>query len=91
MTSSNGINWTSRASILDNDWTSVCWSNDLDIFMAVSSSGTGNRVMSSTNGINWFSQTSATDNNWQSITWCNSLSMFISVANSTTLSLKEAS
>ena len=37
--------WTSRTSAADNDWRSVCYGNGL--FVAVSSSGTGNRVMTS--------------------------------------------
>ncbi|TGM34765.1 hypothetical protein EHQ80_14050, partial [Leptospira biflexa] len=45
--------WTSRTSAVDNDWRSICWSLQLGIYVAVSSSGTGNRVMTSPDGINW--------------------------------------
>ena len=41
----DGITWTSRTSAADNDWRSVAYGNGL--FVAVSSSGTGNRVMTS--------------------------------------------
>lgn len=45
MTSPDGINWTSRQSAADNSWVSVTYGNGL--FVAVSQSGTGNRVMTS--------------------------------------------
>ena len=45
MTSPDGINWTSRISAVDNEWRSICYGNGL--FVVVSSSGTGNRVMTS--------------------------------------------
>jgi hypothetical protein len=47
MTSPDGINWTSRTSAVDNDWNSVCWSAELGLFVAVSFTGTGDRVMTS--------------------------------------------
>jgi hypothetical protein len=65
MTSPNGINWTSRTSAADNGWYSVAYGNGL--WVAVSYSGTGNRVMTSPDGINWTSRTSAADNNWNSV------------------------
>jgi hypothetical protein len=45
MTSPDGITWTSRTSAAANFWTSVTYGNGL--FVAVSNSGTGNRVMTS--------------------------------------------
>jgi hypothetical protein len=45
MTSPDGFNWTSRTSAADNNWFSVTYGNGL--FVAVSYSGTGNRVMTS--------------------------------------------
>ena len=46
-----GITWTSRTSAVDNVWYSICYGNGL--FVAVSYSGTGNRVMTSPDGITW--------------------------------------
>ena len=43
--------WASRASAADNNWYGVTYGNGL--FVAVSSSGTGNRVMTSADGIAW--------------------------------------
>ena len=77
---SKGIVWTSRTSAVDNDWRSVAYGNGL--FVAVSSSGTGNRVMTSPDGINWTSRTSAADNNWESVAYGNGI--FVAVSDSGT-------
>jgi hypothetical protein len=45
MTSPDGINWTIRTSTADNNWHGVTYGNGL--FVAVSSTGTGNRIMTS--------------------------------------------
>jgi hypothetical protein len=72
--------WTVRTSAANNDWISVCYSNCL--FVAVSSSGTGNRVMTSPDGITWTIRTSAADNNWRSVCYGNGL--FVAVSNTGT-------
>jgi len=46
MTSPNGITWTTRTSA-ENSWNSVCWSAELGLFVAVSATGIGSRVMTS--------------------------------------------
>ena len=71
-----GINWTSQTSAADNDWLSVAYGNGL--FVAVASTGTGNRVMSSPDGINWTIRTSAADNQWYGVAYGNGL--FVAVA-----------
>ena len=43
MTSPDGITWTSQQSAANNVWTTITYGNGL--FVAVSASGTGNRVM----------------------------------------------
>jgi len=43
MTSPDGISWTLRSSAADNDWLSVTYGGGL--FVAVASTGAGNRVM----------------------------------------------
>jgi len=75
-----GITWTARTSAADNSWTSVCWSPELSLFVAVSGTGTGNRVMTSPNGITWTARTSAADNFWLSVCWSPQLSLFVAVA-----------
>jgi hypothetical protein len=51
MTSPDGINWTSRTPAANNAWSSICWSPELSIFVAVSFNGTNNRVMTSSIGM----------------------------------------
>jgi predicted RecA/RadA family phage recombinase len=74
-----GSTWTSRTTP-NNGWGSVCYGNSL--FVAVSSSGTGNRVMTSPDGITWTSRTSAADNDWTSV--CYGSSLYVAVSNSGT-------
>ena len=71
-----GITWTSQTIAADNSWQSVAYGGGL--FVAVSSSGTGNRVMTSPDGITWTIRTSAFDNDWQSVTYAGGL--FVAVA-----------
>lgn len=71
-----GEDWTLRSSGTSENWSSVVYGNGL--FVAVSETGTGNRVMTSPDGITWTSQTSAADNGWYDITYGNGL--FVAVA-----------
>ncbi|MDB5182331.1 MAG: hypothetical protein JWO47_115 [Candidatus Saccharibacteria bacterium] len=77
---SKGTSWTVRTSAADNSWSSVAYGNG--IFVAVASTGTGNRVMTSPDGIIWTIRTSAADNSWSSVTYGNGL--FVAVAYSGT-------
>lgn len=72
-----GINWRTRSTTVNNSWNSVTYGNGL--FVAVSNTGTGNRVMTSSDGITWTSRTSAADNSWQSVTYGNGLFVAVSV------------
>jgi hypothetical protein len=83
MVSTDGTNWTLSTLISpnntpDNQWNSVVYGNGL--FVAVSQTGTGNRVMTSANGTTWTSRTPAEDNQWYDVTFGNG--RFIAVANS---------
>jgi hypothetical protein len=71
-----GINWTSRNSATENNWQSITYGNGL--FVAVATTGTGDRVMTSADGINWTTRTSAADNEWRSVTYGNGL--FVAIA-----------
>ena len=62
-----GITWTSRASAADNTWYAVAYGGGL--FVAVATSGTGNRVMTSPDGITWTSQASAANVDWVSVAY----------------------
>ena len=73
-----GETWTARASAVDNSWASVTYGGGL--FVAVSWTGTGNRVMTSPDGITWTARVSAVDNNWTSVTYGGGL--FVAVSGS---------
>ena len=73
--------FTIRTSAADNNWYGITYGNGL--FVAVSTSGTGNRVMTSLDGIEWESRTSAADNGWLSVCYGNGL--FVAVAGSGTV------
>jgi predicted RecA/RadA family phage recombinase len=72
----DGITWTLRTSAADNSWQSVTYGNGT--FVAVATTGTGNRVMTSPDGITWTSRTSAAANSWRSVTYGNGT--FVAVA-----------
>lgn len=61
----SGATWTSKSAPNVNAYKSVCYSESLDMFVAVSSTGTGNRVMYSTDGGDtWTDGVSAADSDW---------------------------
>ena len=74
--SSDGINWTEI--IQSNSWTSVCWSNELRIYVAVANNGE-NRIISSYDGENWEEKTIA-KYKWQEIIWSPETGIFIGLA-----------
>jgi len=76
----NGGNWVSRTSAADNDWFGITYGNGL--FVAVSATGVGNRVMTSLDGITWTSRTSAADNQWTSVAYGNGLFVAVAVSGS---------
>jgi predicted RecA/RadA family phage recombinase len=61
-----GSTWTIRTSAANNSWNSVTYGNGL--FVAVSDTGNGNRVMTSPDGITWTSRTNAASNIWSGVT-----------------------
>ena len=62
-----GENWTIRATPADNSWVSVTYGNGL--FVAVSGTGTGSRVMTSADGVTWTSRSSSAPVAWQAVTF----------------------
>ncbi len=78
----NVANWKYQVPAVSLSWRSVTYGNGL--FVAVSFSGTSNRVMTSPDGIVWTSRTSVSDVNWQSVVFGNNL--FVAVAATTTTS-----
>jgi hypothetical protein len=70
--------WVSRTSAADNDWQAIAYGNG--IFVAVSNTGVGNRVMTSPTGVTWTIRTSAADNSWNGVAFGNGI--FVAVASS---------
>ena len=71
--------WTIRTAAENNEWSSVCWSPELALFVAISWYG-ANQIMTSPNGINWTSQLQPEPNFWTSICWSPELMLFVAVA-----------
>ena len=65
-----------------NTWKSIVYSIDLNLFVAISNSGTNNRIMTSNDGWNLISRTSPVDNDWTSICYSFDLELFVAVSNS---------
>lgn len=84
-TAKNAVStWYSRVSNGGgNRLTSVCWSPELGIYVAVGYAGT---LVTSPNGVTWTAQTSnAGTNNLLSVAWSPELSLFVAVGNSGTV------
>ncbi len=74
------INWVSRTAPAANLWGTVTYGNGL--FVAVSSTGSSNRVMTSPDGITWTARASAADNQWSDVTYGNGLFVAVSFTGS---------
>ena len=78
---------TSATTGLDNTWQDVIWVNEQVIgacFLAVGSSGTGNRIMLSQNGIAWSAAgfTGFGDRAWNSLCYAAEINKFVAVGSS---------
>ena len=79
ITSPDGITWTYRTRPNGNVvGTSVCWSSELNLFVAVFESGS-HRVMVSSNGITW-QIIEVSLNSWGDVVWSPQLGLFVAVA-----------
>lgn len=76
--------WRTRTPAANHEWTSVAWSPELGLFVAVSRTGSTNRVMTSKNGIQWTIRTAASSNNWNQVIWIPQLGFFVAVSSSGT-------
>lgn len=74
----DGVLWESQVNPVDNDWEEVVYGNGL--YVAVSGTGTGDRVMTSPDGVNWTTRTSAADNPWTGLAYGDGI--FVAVAKS---------
>jgi hypothetical protein len=86
MISEDGISWTLVSSpTLNRDWRSVTYSKTLGRFVAVASSGVGNRAMYSRNGVDWFSgqtpiSSGLVEGSWVDVTYSEKMQLFVAVA-----------
>jgi len=62
---------------------SICWSQELGLFVATATSGT-KRVMTSPDGLIWSGRTAAEANPWLGVCWSPELGLFAAVASSGT-------
>ena len=79
MTSLDGINWT-LIDAPNRNWNSVIWAPELNLFVAIASSGTNDRVITSPDGINWTLRTTPVDNNWIGVCWSKELRLLVAVS-----------
>ena len=49
----------------------------MNVFVAISNTGTLNRIMVSNDGYTWYPKNSLIDNNWTSICWADLISKFM--------------
>ncbi|QNI89551.1 hypothetical protein [Synechococcus sp. ROS8604] len=62
----------------------ILWSPELGLFVAVSDSGIGNRVMTSADGRSWSLRQTPANNNWTWVCWAPELGLLVAVASSGT-------
>ena len=82
LTSSDGINWTSRTSGVSKDLNSITYSESLGLFVVVGENGT---ILTSSDGINWTSRTSGVSTWLYSVTYSESLGLFVVVGENGTI------
>jgi len=81
MTSPDGITWIAGTAP-SQSWTSVIYGEEDGLWVAVCSTGTGQRAMVSTDAITWTLVSTAGDNTWKSVTYGNG--QYVAVANNNT-------
>jgi hypothetical protein len=83
VSASTQVAWEAQSAAEANSWDSVTWSPELNLFVAVSQTGT-NQVMTSPDGIAWTPRAASEANQWTSVTWSPELALFVAVAQSGT-------
>lgn len=76
-TSPDGINWTARTAASDLNWQSVCWSEELGLFVACAATVISPALMTSPDGITWTSRTPSALDYWRKVVWIPELYKFI--------------
>ena len=84
MTSPDGITWTGQTSP-ECDYTSVTYSPDLELLVAVADVGTTVAlVATSPDGVIWTTRDASEDTAWESVTWVKGYGVFVAVASAGT-------
>jgi hypothetical protein len=76
-----GVTWTSRAPI-DDAWSSVCWSPELSIFVAIAYNSA--KIATSSDGITWTTTSPLPSQQWLRVVWVSELGLFIASSQSGT-------
>jgi hypothetical protein len=80
-TSPDGITWTARnTSSGANVLSAVCWSDELGLFCAVSSTASTTSAYTSPTGVTWTARTTPSIA-WNDVNWAPQLAIFIAVSN----------
>ena len=82
LTSADGTTFTARTNN-GNTFIDVLW-GDVGMFVAVSTSGTNNRLSTSPDGVTWTSRSSVQDNTWSKIAYSPELGQFVVIGASGT-------
>ena len=79
----NGATWQTRASPASNSWNKGAWSPELTLFVAISISGSPDRIMSSPDGYDWTLRSSVDPTAFGgNIAWSPELGIFVIVSGS---------
>ena len=72
-------NWVSQTAPSSNNFLEVVFASELNLFVAISGSFSGNRIITSSNGIDWEESISHPNTHLAEIAWSPELSLFVVV------------
>jgi hypothetical protein len=78
-----GITWTARSAANANNWVSVVWAPELNLFVAVAATASVNSVMTSSDGITWTQRTTP-NQSYSCVCWAPEIRLFVATATSGT-------
>jgi hypothetical protein len=81
-----GVVWTGRSNLDGQQFKSITFAPDKQLWVAVANSGATQRVVTSPDGMSWTFRTSPSDSDWQSVTYGNGL--FVAIAENETVNPK---
>lgn len=80
--SNNLTNWTASTvtPLNTNDWRSICYSEELNLYVAVAATTTTSSISTSPDGLTWTTRTAPNTNQLYSVIWIKELSLFVASA-----------